>query len=112
MNDLQWNKEFALEQTAGDEELFAELLVLFRDSSKNDYRDLCKALEKDDAQGVMTAAHSLKGASASLGIEGISKLATEMEQEALKGSLEPALAGRDMMGDLLTMAAELVKDES
>ncbi len=109
MNDLQWNKNFALEQTAGDEELLEELLVLFRDSSKNDYRDLCGALEGGDVEGVATAAHSLKGASASLGFEGICKLATEMEGEAREGSLDSALAGRDAMGVLLTMAAELAE---
>lgn len=113
MNDLQWNKGFALEQTGGDKELLAELLVLFRDSSQNDYRDLCRAIEEGDLEGVKTAAHSIKGASASLGLEGISKLATVMEDEARKSSsLESALAGRETMGVLLTMAAELVEDES
>ncbi len=110
MSELQWNKNFALEQTAGDEELLTELLVLFRDSSANDYSELCRAIEEGDAGGVATAAHSIKGASASLGIEGISNLAMEMEGEARKGSIEPALAGRKAMGDLLAMTADLVKE--
>jgi hypothetical protein len=36
MADLHWNKAFALEQTAGDEELLEELLLLFKDSSASD----------------------------------------------------------------------------
>ena len=69
MADLLWNKEFALEQTAGDEELLAELLVLFKDSSASDFALLQQAVAAQDTEGVVRAAHSLKGASASLGIE-------------------------------------------
>jgi len=31
MADLQWNRDFALEQTSDDEEVLAELLEIFRD---------------------------------------------------------------------------------
>jgi HPt (histidine-containing phosphotransfer) domain-containing protein len=95
MSDLQWDKDFAMEQTGGDEELLAELLVLFRDSSADDYRELCKAIENGNMEGVVTAAHSIKGASSSLGFEGISTLAMEMEKAARAGSIEPALTGRE-----------------
>lgn len=36
MSDLRWNKAFALEQAAEDEELLQELIVIFKDSSASD----------------------------------------------------------------------------
>lgn len=86
--DLQWNKEFALEQTAGDEELLDELIVLFKDSSASDCRQLREAVSAMDAKGIMTAAHSLKGAAASLGVEGIRSLALEIESAAREDRID------------------------
>jgi len=90
MADLQWNKAFALEQTAGDEELLEELMTLFKDSSSGDLEQLRQAIAANDAQSVIRAAHSLKGASASLGIEGIRALAMVMESDARQGSVAVA----------------------
>lgn len=101
MTDLRWNKAFALEQTGGDEELLEELLVLFRDSSVSDYTQLQQAVAANDAAGVMRAAHSLKGAAASLGIEGIRQLALDMEADARNNSVTVARAHLTAMGDLL-----------
>ncbi len=101
MSTLQWDRAFALEQTAGDEELLEELLILFKDSSADDFKKLCRAAKSGDAEGVMSAAHSLKGASASLGIEGIRVLALEMETEARNGSVDCALMKSGEMAGLL-----------
>ena len=101
MTDLRWNKAFALEQTGGDEELLEELLVLFRDSSVSDYAQLQQAVAANDAAGAMRAAHSLKGAAASLGIEGIRQLALDMEADARNNSVAVARAHLTAMGDLL-----------
>ena len=101
MADLRWNKAFALEQTGGDEELLEELLVLFRDSSVSDYAQLQQAVAANDATGVMRAAHSLKGAAASLGIEGIRQLALDMETDSRNNSVTVARAHLTAMGNLL-----------
>jgi HPt (histidine-containing phosphotransfer) domain-containing protein len=90
MSKLQWNKEFALEQTAGDEELLEELLVLFKDSSAADLAQLKEAVQQENMEDVAAAAHSLKGAAASLGIEGIRLLAMELEQGARENKLSKA----------------------
>ena len=97
MADLQWNKAFALEQTAGDEELLEELMTLFKDSSSSDLEQLRGAINANDVQAVIRAAHSLKGASASLGIEGIRSLASAMESDARNGSLAVA---REKIGEM------------
>lgn len=107
MADLQWNKEFALEQTAGDEELLDELLVLFKDSSASDLAQLQQAVEAQDAEGVVRAAHSLKGASASLGIEGIRQVAMAMEADARTASVRVAKERLGEMEALLTQMQEL-----
>jgi len=107
MSDLLWKREFALEQTAGDEELLEELLTLFKDSSAQDYEQLCQAAASGDAEGVIAAAHSLKGASASLGIEGVRLLALEMETAAREGSVDCALKKQKDMAGLLDECGKL-----
>jgi histidine phosphotransfer protein HptB len=107
MADLHWNKAFALEQTAGDEELLEELLVLFRDSSVSDYAQLQQAVAAGDAAGVVRAAHSLKGAAASLGIEGIRQMATDMEADGRNNSVGVAREQLTAMGDLLEQLKSL-----
>jgi len=90
MADLLWNKAFAMEQTAGDEELLNELLELFRDSAAADLEQLQQAVATNDPAGVVRAAHSLKGASASLGIEGIRQLVMAMETDGRNNSVTMA----------------------
>lgn len=107
MADLQWNKAFALEQTAGDEELLAELLALFSDSSVSDYAHLQEAVAAGDAAGVVRAAHSLKGAAASLGIEGIRQLALVMENDGRNDSVAVAREKLKAMGELLDQLKNL-----
>ena len=107
MAHLQWNKAFALEQTAGDEELLAELLLLFKESSTSDYEQLQQALLADDVIGVVHAAHSLKGASASLGLEGIREVAMAMENDARAGSMTVAREKLAILGELLKQVQEL-----
>lgn len=102
MSDLQWNKTFALEQTAGDEELLEELLVLFKDSAAADYILLQEGVERNNPDVVMRAAHSIKGAAASLGIEGIRQLASDMETDSRNNSIAVAREKMSAMAKLLT----------
>lgn len=107
MADLLWNRAFALEQTAGDEELLKELLDLFRDSSVADYTQLQQAVAAGDAAGVVRAAHSLKGAAASLGIEGIRQLAFDMEADGRNNSVIVAQEKLVLMGEMLEQLSSL-----
>ncbi|WP_448873328.1 Hpt domain-containing protein [Desulfobulbus propionicus] len=107
MAHLQWNKAFALEQTAGDEELLEELLLLFKEASASDYEQLQQAIIAGDVDGVVHAAHSLKGASASLGIEGIRELALAMEKDARANSIAVAREKLSALGELLKQVQEL-----
>lgn len=105
--DLQWNREFALEQTAGDEELLEELIVLFKDSSASDYQQLQEAVSAGNTDGIIAAAHSLKGAAASLGVEGIFALAKEIEMAGRDNRLEGLEGPTAEMGSLIEQLQEI-----
>ena len=95
MEEVHWNRSYALEQTDGDEELLRELLSLFRDSATADLEQIRQAVAVNNATGVMEAAHSIKGAAATLGFEIIQVLAREIEEAGRHdslGSIEAALA--------------------
>jgi len=103
MNNLEWDRAFALEQAGDDEEMLAELLLLFRDSSANDLARMREALANNDGPALADAAHSIKGAAASLGVEGVRKLAAEVEKVGRHGN--PARAET-----MLTQLAEVLRD--
>lgn len=88
MNDLEWDKGFADEQAGGDSELLAELLDLLCSSSMSDLGKIKAAILANDGEAVADAAHSIKGAAASLGVEGLRQLAYEFEQKGRKGELD------------------------
>ena len=100
MVDLDWDRNFALEQSGDDEEMLAELLVLFRDSSASDLARINEGLAAEDAVAVADAAHSIKGASASLGVEGVRKIATELEKEGRAGDLS---RGKELAAQLAVL---------
>lgn len=87
MNALKWDKEFALEQAADDAELLQELLEIFKDSLQSDIHLIEQGLEEEEAAKVCRAAHSIKGAAASLGILGIHEIALAIEEESRGGGL-------------------------
>ena len=90
MNTLKWDKDFALEQAADDAELLEELLGIFKDSLLADIHLIEQGLAEGDAAKVCRAAHSIKGAAASLGILGIHEIALAIEEESRAGGLETA----------------------
>lgn len=87
MNALKWDRDFALEQAADDMELLQELLEIFKDSLQSDIHLIEQGLAEDGATKVCRAAHSIKGAAASLGILGIHEIALAIEEESRAGGL-------------------------
>ena len=104
MNDLCWNKEFAMGQVDNDEELLQELITIFQDSSASDMAILTQAVEKGVPAEGRGAAHSIKGAAASLGLEAIRDVAMVIEQDCREGSLTVA---REKLPQLETLLARL-----
>jgi HPt (histidine-containing phosphotransfer) domain-containing protein len=105
--DLRWNREFAMGQVDNDEELLKELLTIFKDSAASDLTVMQQAVEKGDPVEARGAAHSIKGAAASLGLEAIRDMATAMEKDCREGSITVVMENLTQLEGLLKMAAEL-----
>lgn len=91
MSDLEWDKAFALEQAAEDAELLEELITIFKDSFASDMQLLREGVgEVGGAPKVCRAAHSIKGAAASLGIKGLQRVALAIEEDSRAGNLTVA----------------------
>lgn len=90
MGDFIWDRAFALEQSSDDEELLRELLNLFHDSSASDLAKIKEGAAQGDAGVMGDASHSIKGAAASLGIESIRAVASELEKAGRSGDLAGA----------------------
>ena len=104
MTELDWNKDFALEQAADDAELLAELLEIFKGSSRSDLALIKQGIEGDDAEQVGGAAHSIKGAAASLGINGINYVTKSIEEDCRAGHLDVA---KEVFADLESLLDQL-----
>jgi len=80
-------KELA-ENLGLEEDEYLELIELFIDTGTVDVEKIGSAIEKGDAEKAANAAHSLKGASGSLGLTEIYDLAMKTETEARNNSLD------------------------
>jgi HPt (histidine-containing phosphotransfer) domain-containing protein len=107
MNMLKWDKKFALEQAADDAELLQELLEIFKESYRSDLNLLKEGIRKGDTRQVYTASHSIKGAAASLGIEGVRETATQIEADSRNGSLAVATEKIKDMEEMFLLLKEL-----
>ena len=90
MSDFEWDRDFALEQAGDDEDLLLELINLFHDSSATDLKKIKEGADQENSQVIGDAAHSIKGAAASLGIENIRFVAAELEESGRAGDLGAA----------------------
>ncbi len=106
MSALRWDKDFALEQAADDAELLQELIDIFKDSLKSDISQMEKGLTEKSAEQVAAAAHSIKGAAASLGVVGINEVAAAIENDSRNGGLDVA---QNSLTTLHGMLSELQK---
>ena len=104
MGKLQWNKAFAFEQAADDEDLVRELLEIFKTTYASDCHQIEKGISGNNPEIIASAAHSIKGASASLGFEGITSIARAIESDSRQGNIEQA---KQSIATLLEMIAEL-----
>ena len=107
MAELHWDKATALVETAGDEALLEELLSLFRAAAAEDLEQMRQAVTAGDVAATMAAAHSLKGAAASLGIESIRSLAETVEQAGAASVPAAARKALPVLADLLDQLAAL-----
>jgi HPt (histidine-containing phosphotransfer) domain-containing protein len=75
-----WSRNEALERIGGDEQLLGDLCKIFLDESPKLMAKLRQAIADGDYDGLMRAAHSLKGESSYLGAGGASQSARQLEE--------------------------------
>ena len=97
--------ESTLKRLKGDKEFLHMLLQVFLDDLPKKLGDLEQAFEAANIDTVLRAAHSLKGACATIGAEALRQIAQELETAARNGDLQ---AARDAYSPLVPMAGELV----
>ncbi len=102
MNALKWDKKFALEQAADDADLLEELLDIFKQSMQSDLQLIEQGLAEGSAAKISGAAHSIKGAAASLGIIGIHEIAKKVEEDCRAGGLDVARGNFGVLQNLLS----------
>jgi CheY-like chemotaxis protein len=85
---LSW--EAGLSVVEGDEELYRELLVIFRDSVPMQLENLLEALRVGNIVAVEQEAHSLKSAAANIGARVVSEVARSLEQAAKQHDVDAA----------------------
>ncbi len=85
-----WNKAEALSRIGGDEELLQELCQIFLENSPKLLQTLRQAVADGDADGVMRAAHSLKGESGYLSASATSHAARQLEEMGRNKNLSRA----------------------
>ncbi len=71
-----------------DEDEFSEIVELFIDTAKSDIDKLKEGFETGDTEMAANAAHSLKGASGTLGFMDISNIAKSAEEDAKNNELD------------------------
>lgn len=97
--------ESTLKRLKDDKEFLHMLLQVFLDDLPKKLGDLDRAFETANIDTVLRAAHSLKGACATIGAEALRQAALELEMAARNADMQ---AARAAYAPLVPMAGELV----
>ena len=90
--------EETLERMSGDRDLLSSLFQLYMDDAPKKLRNLDEYATQGDLYQIERTAHSLKGASATVGATRLCLLAAELEQAAKAGSQEQMALLRSELG--------------
>ena len=92
-----WNRTAALDRLDGNEALLGELTDMLLEQIAEGIPLMSEAIERNDALGLQRAAHSLKGAAASLSAQRVGQRAGELEIMGRRHDLSRA---REALGRL------------
>ncbi|MGH9356750.1 MAG: response regulator, partial [Terriglobia bacterium] len=84
------DKEWALEQIDGDEELLAEMSAIFLKGYREQLCSLRTAVDRGNTQAIAAQAHAIKGSVGSFGARAASQAALQIEEIAKRGDLTHA----------------------
>ncbi|MDY6903457.1 MAG: Hpt domain-containing protein [Thermodesulfobacteriota bacterium] len=89
---------------------FIEIIVVFIDTAKRDIEAIRSAVANDDAEAVVLAAHSLKGAAGNLGLDEFYDIALGTEQHARKHELTNLPRCVDRLEEALRRLVSMMRD--
>ena len=84
---IQIDMKRAMDAVGGDKELLNELLNMFYEDSKAKVKEIEEAIKNKDYERLRELAHSVKGASANIGLTDIYEICLELENMAKKKDL-------------------------
>lgn len=93
-----------------EEDDYLEILELFSESGRTDLDALEAAVKSNDAEGTVRAAHSIKGASASLGLPELSELAKDIELKAREQDMNGMEARTETLRSQFELVVKLVRE--
>ena len=97
-----------LSETIGlEEHEYLEMIEMLVETGTADLNRLQSAIDEENVQGVVEAAHSIKGASVNLGLLEVYEIAREIEDKALNDRLEGITESVQVLKKKLEMIAEL-----
>ena len=88
MSASDLDSEFLAELLDGDREFAAELFETYCESADTAVADAEQKLLEADSENAFRPFHTLKGASASVGLTGLQEMARQLELKAKAGELE------------------------
>lgn len=101
-------KELA-KNTGLDEDEFLEMVELFLEVGSSDLNKLQTAIDEENVQEVIEAAHSITGASGNMGFMEIFELAKGVEVKAREDSLDGAAEAVKSIKEKLDLIAETLR---
>jgi HPt (histidine-containing phosphotransfer) domain-containing protein len=104
------NIRFLADDLGLDEKELRSIFALFIETSRSDLAAIKDAVPRDDSTTAARAAHSLKGAAASLGLSGLSDAAREIEEKSRDGRLQETSGAARTLEDLLAAAALMLAE--
>ena len=93
-----------------EEDEFFEMVELFIEISASDLSRLQSAINEENAEKVIEAAHSIKGASGNMGFMDMFEVAGELEKRARDNSLEGTAESAQELKKKLDEIAEFAAD--
>jgi PAS domain S-box-containing protein len=102
---LNWNIVQTLERLGGDEKLLHEIVEIFLEEAPKQIISLRQAIAEGNESGMEVTAHNLKGELGYLGISGVSKNASELEEMGRNRDLRQAT---DVFAALETEIADVL----
>ncbi len=96
--DLSFDLDDVIRQTGLDMEEYMEIFEIFKESFVELMGDLEQALSYGNIDGVMSAAHTIKGATSNIGFLHIAELARQIQDEP--GDSDLVKKNMPMMRDL------------